>query len=54
MDSSLKVAAEAAGKPDWDHSGPTNAGEYSNWPKDTEFWVWLERLQTMHLLGYPN
>lgn len=37
MDSSLKAAAEAAGKPEWGHSGPTDAGEYNNWPEDTQF-----------------
>ncbi|KAJ1295281.1 hypothetical protein BS78_01G211500 [Paspalum vaginatum] len=37
MLSSLKAAAEAAGKPEWGHGGPTDAGEYNNWPEDTLF-----------------
>ncbi|KAK9664737.1 hypothetical protein RND81_14G064400 [Saponaria officinalis] len=37
MMSSLKAAAEAAGKPEWGHSGPTDAGNYNNWPEDTPF-----------------
>lgn len=37
MLSSLKVAAEAAGKPEWGHSGPTDAGSYNNWPEDVPF-----------------
>ncbi|KAF5203310.1 Beta-amylase [Thalictrum thalictroides] len=37
MRSSLKAAAEAAGKPEWGTSGPTDAGEYNNWPEDTQF-----------------
>ncbi|CAO2839451.1 unnamed protein product [Amaranthus hypochondriacus] len=37
MISSLKAAAEAAGKPEWGHSGPTDAGHYNNWPEDTQF-----------------
>lgn len=37
MRSSLKAAAEAAGKPEWGASGPTDAGEYNNWPEDTQF-----------------
>ncbi|KAL2939799.1 Beta-amylase 1 chloroplastic [Bienertia sinuspersici] len=37
MISSLKAAAEANGKPDWGHSGPTDAGHYNNWPEDTKF-----------------
>ncbi|KAL9237734.1 hypothetical protein vseg_012248 [Gypsophila vaccaria] len=37
MISSLKAAAEAAGKPEWGHSGPTDAGNYNNWPEDTQF-----------------
>ncbi|KNA18803.1 hypothetical protein SOVF_067490 [Spinacia oleracea] len=37
MMSSLKAAAEAAGKQEWGHSGPTDAGEYNNWPEDTPF-----------------
>lgn len=37
MTSSLRAAAEAAGKPEWGHSGPTDAGEYNNWPEDTQF-----------------
>lgn len=37
MLSSLKAAAEAIGKPDWGHTGPTDAGQYNNWPEDTNF-----------------
>ncbi|XP_034914681.1 beta-amylase 1, chloroplastic [Populus alba] len=37
MLSSLKAAAEAAGKPEWGSTGPTDAGEYNNWPEDTQF-----------------
>ncbi|XP_010263970.1 PREDICTED: beta-amylase 1, chloroplastic-like [Nelumbo nucifera] len=37
MVNSLKAAAEAAGKPEWGHSGPTDAGHYNNWPEDTQF-----------------
>lgn len=37
MLSSLKAAAEAAGKPEWGSTGPTDAGEYNNWPEDTPF-----------------
>ncbi|CAN6282920.1 unnamed protein product [Urochloa humidicola] len=37
MLSSLKAAAEAAGKPEWGHGGPTDAGSYNNWPEDTLF-----------------
>lgn len=37
MISSLKAAAEAAGKPEWGSSGPTDAGDYKNWPEDTPF-----------------
>lgn len=37
MLSSLKAAAEAAGKPEWGSTGPTDAGEYNNWPEDTHF-----------------
>ncbi|KQJ96996.1 beta-amylase 1, chloroplastic [Brachypodium distachyon] len=37
MLSSLKSAAEAAGKPEWGISGPTDAGEYNSWPEDTLF-----------------
>ncbi|KAG6428228.1 hypothetical protein SASPL_112479 [Salvia splendens] len=37
MLSSLKAAAEAFGKPEWGHTGPTDAGEYNNWPEDTNF-----------------
>ncbi|OEL14559.1 Beta-amylase 1, chloroplastic [Dichanthelium oligosanthes] len=37
MHSSLKAAAEAAGKPEWGHGGPTDAGSYNNWPEDTIF-----------------
>lgn len=34
---SLKAAAEAAGKPEWGSTGPTDAGHYNNWPEDTPF-----------------
>lgn len=34
---SLKAAAEAVGKPEWGHGGPTDAGHYNNWPEDTPF-----------------
>lgn len=37
MLSSLKAAAEAAGKPEWGSTGPTDAGHYNNWPEDTQF-----------------
>eukprot|EP00262_Sarcandra_glabra_P015888 TRINITY_DN5003_c4_g1_i1.p1 TRINITY_DN5003_c4_g1~~TRINITY_DN5003_c4_g1_i1.p1 ORF type:complete len:585 (+),score=45.30 TRINITY_DN5003_c4_g1_i1:166-1920(+) len=37
MLSSLKAAAESAGKPEWGHGGPTDAGHYNNWPEDTNF-----------------
>ncbi|OIT01101.1 PREDICTED: beta-amylase 1, chloroplastic-like [Nicotiana attenuata] len=37
MLSSLKTAAEEAGKPEWGYTGPTDAGEYNNWPEDTTF-----------------
>ncbi|XP_057549258.1 beta-amylase 1, chloroplastic-like [Amaranthus tricolor] len=37
MHSSLRAAAEVAGKPEWGHSGPTDAGHYNNWPEDTQF-----------------
>ncbi|KAJ4800552.1 Beta-amylase [Rhynchospora pubera] len=37
MRSSLQAAALAAGKPEWGHSGPTDAGGYNNWPEDTAF-----------------
>ncbi|XP_015088061.1 beta-amylase 1, chloroplastic [Solanum pennellii] len=37
MISSLQGAAEAFGKPEWGHTGPTDAGEYNNWPEDTNF-----------------
>nr|XP_010918964.1 beta-amylase 1, chloroplastic [Elaeis guineensis] len=35
--SSLKAAAEAAGKPEWGHGGPSDAGGYNSWPEDTPF-----------------
>ncbi|KAK6781128.1 hypothetical protein RDI58_023312 [Solanum bulbocastanum] len=34
---SLQGAAEAFGKPEWGHTGPTDAGQYNNWPEDTNF-----------------
>ncbi|KAG8372800.1 hypothetical protein BUALT_Bualt12G0104700 [Buddleja alternifolia] len=37
MINSLKAAAEAIGKPEWGHTGPTDAGQYNNWPEDTNF-----------------
>lgn len=37
MISSLQAAAEAFGKPEWGHTGPTDAGHYNNWPEDTNF-----------------
>ncbi|CAK9329245.1 unnamed protein product [Citrullus colocynthis] len=37
MLSSLKAAANAAGKPEWGSTGPTDAGHYNNWPEDTRF-----------------
>ncbi|KAL5542461.1 hypothetical protein UlMin_010171 [Ulmus minor] len=37
MLSSLKAAAEAAGKPEWGSTGPTDAGHYNNWPEDATF-----------------
>ncbi|XP_022760421.1 beta-amylase 1, chloroplastic-like [Durio zibethinus] len=37
MLSSLKGAAEAAGKPEWGSTGPTDAGHYNNWPEDAPF-----------------
>ncbi|PIM98991.1 Beta-amylase [Handroanthus impetiginosus] len=37
MLSSLKAAAEAICKPEWGHTGPTDAGHYNNWPEDTNF-----------------
>lgn len=37
MLSSLKAAAETAGKPEWGSTGPTDAGHYNNWPEDTQF-----------------
>ncbi|KAL7597300.1 hypothetical protein Lser_V15G29649 [Lactuca serriola] len=37
MLSSLQAAAESYGKPEWGCTGPTDAGEYNNWPEDTNF-----------------
>ncbi|XP_072957179.1 beta-amylase 1, chloroplastic [Typha angustifolia] len=37
MLSNLRAAAEAAGKLEWGHGGPTDAGSYNNWPEDTAF-----------------
>ncbi|KAK9072428.1 hypothetical protein SSX86_008862 [Deinandra increscens subsp. villosa] len=37
MLSSLKAAAENYGKPEWGGTAPTDAGEYNNWPEDTNF-----------------
>ncbi|GMH28394.1 hypothetical protein Nepgr_030237 [Nepenthes gracilis] len=37
MLSSLKAAAESAGKAEWGHTGPTDSGHYNSWPEDTPF-----------------
>ncbi|XP_077229336.1 beta-amylase 1, chloroplastic-like isoform X2 [Tasmannia lanceolata] len=37
MLSSLKAAAESAGKREWGNGGPTDAGHYNNWPEETPF-----------------
>ncbi|KAL8260659.1 hypothetical protein R6Q59_028612 [Mikania micrantha] len=37
MLSSLKAAADNYGKPEWGSTGPTDAGDYNNWPEDTNF-----------------
>ncbi|KAG6475031.1 beta-amylase 1, chloroplastic-like [Zingiber officinale] len=37
MLSSLKAAAEKAGKMEWANGGPSDAGDYNNWPEDTSF-----------------
>ncbi|KAK8547976.1 hypothetical protein V6N12_060904 [Hibiscus sabdariffa] len=37
MLNSLKAVAEAAGKPEWGGTGPTDAGHYNSWPEDTPF-----------------
>ncbi|KAG6528148.1 beta-amylase 1, chloroplastic-like [Zingiber officinale] len=37
MLNNLKTAAEAAGKTEWGHGGPSDAGGYNNWPEDTAF-----------------
>ncbi|XP_021725212.1 beta-amylase 1, chloroplastic-like [Chenopodium quinoa] len=37
MSSKLRDAAEVVGKPEWGHSGPTDAGHYNNWPEETQF-----------------
>ncbi|CAL0323902.1 unnamed protein product [Lupinus luteus] len=37
MLSSLEAAAESQGKHEWGSTGPTDAGEYNNWPEDTIF-----------------
>ncbi|KAK3187736.1 hypothetical protein Dsin_027297 [Dipteronia sinensis] len=37
MLASLQATAEAAGKPEWGSTGPTDAGNYNNWPEDTNF-----------------
>ncbi|OAY64590.1 Beta-amylase 1, chloroplastic [Ananas comosus] len=37
MLSSLRAAAEAAGKPEWGQGGPTDAGGYNSWPEETPF-----------------
>ncbi|CAN1283168.1 Beta-amylase 1, chloroplastic [Linum perenne] len=29
--------SKGAGKPEWGSTGPTDAGEYNNWPEDTQF-----------------
>ncbi|CAM6086813.1 unnamed protein product [Calypogeia fissa] len=37
MLANLKVAAESIGKPGWGHGGPTDAGNYNQWPDETSF-----------------
>lgn len=37
MLNSLKTASLSAGKPEWDHSGPTDASGYNYWPHNTAF-----------------
>lgn len=37
MLNSLKAAAENEGKPKWGHGGPSDAGQYNNWPEETPF-----------------
>ncbi|KAF7132106.1 hypothetical protein RHSIM_Rhsim09G0044200 [Rhododendron simsii] len=37
MLSHLNTAAVAAGKPEWGSTGPRDAGDYNNWPEDTNF-----------------
>eukprot|EP01018_Ginkgo_biloba_P019874 Gb_08413 [translate_table: standard] len=37
MLASLKATAEAAGKKEWGHGGPSDAGHYNSWPEDTDF-----------------
>eukprot|EP00252_Welwitschia_mirabilis_P025085 TRINITY_DN7702_c0_g2_i1.p1 TRINITY_DN7702_c0_g2~~TRINITY_DN7702_c0_g2_i1.p1 ORF type:complete len:386 (-),score=54.10 TRINITY_DN7702_c0_g2_i1:143-1252(-) len=33
----LKSAAESIKKPEWGHGGPSDAGQYNNWPEDAPF-----------------
>ncbi|GLJ51688.1 hypothetical protein SUGI_1098450 [Cryptomeria japonica] len=37
MKASLKATAEAKGKEQWGYGGPSDAGNYNNWPEDTPF-----------------
>ncbi|XP_057863121.2 beta-amylase 1, chloroplastic-like [Cryptomeria japonica] len=37
MKASLKAVAEAKGKEQWGYGGPSDAGNYNNWPEDTPF-----------------
>lgn len=37
MLASLRAAAQKIGKSDWGLGGPGDAGEYNNWPEDTDF-----------------
>jgi beta-amylase len=37
MLSCLKACAVAIGKPEWGLGGPCDAGDYNNWPEDTDF-----------------
>lgn len=35
----LSAAAKAAGRPEWGHGGPDNAGTYDSHPQDTQFFT---------------
>ena len=37
MVSNLRSAAESIGKKQWGNGGPSDAGQYKNWPEDTAF-----------------